>query len=146
MRKFLKRSLVSMLMASIACSPTSMAQQAQSPSLCAPSGFSLGFFNGVWNTDIDADSGAAALGVLVGTKHLAADTAQQEDIKTTTFYNTTGSSIGATRLQDVAGAHSGSGAERRAFSQQRMRINAGSVPGRVRPAAIATAKDKSARY
>lgn len=56
MRKLLKRGLVSMLMASIACSPASIAQQAQSPSLCAPSGFALGFFNGVWNTD-DAAAG-----------------------------------------------------------------------------------------
>lgn len=101
MRKFFTRGVVAVLLTSLTLTPVAMAQQAE-PTLCTPSGFSLGFFNGVWNTPIEADSGAASLGVLVGTKHLAADTGQQEDIKTTTFYNTTGASAAATKMQDVA--------------------------------------------
>ena len=102
MRNLIKRSGVAVLVMTLSLSPVVKAQQMPATTLCAPTGFSLGFFNGVWNTDIDADSGAVAIGELAGTKHLAADSGQQEDIKTTAFYNTTGTTAGATKFQDVA--------------------------------------------
>jgi len=58
--------------------------------------YTLGFFNGVWNTNYQADLGRNELRVLIG------DTYNNEPINYTTFYNHNGSSIGATGLQDLA--------------------------------------------
>lgn len=58
--------------------------------------YTIGFFNGVWNTSSQATDGAKELKELVG------ETYNNEPIKYTTFYNHTGASIDATPLQDLA--------------------------------------------
>lgn len=64
--------------------------------LCIASGYTVGFFNGVWNTKQQADDGRDALRILRG------ETFNDEPIQYETFYNSTGSSVGATALQDLA--------------------------------------------
>ena len=56
----------------------------------------LGFFNGVWNTEQQADKGLKALSQLVG------DTYNNEPINYTTFYNHTAPGYDVFGLQDVA--------------------------------------------
>lgn len=58
--------------------------------------YTLGFFNGVWNTQDQATTGRDALRILIG------DTYNNEPIRYESFYNHTGSSVGATALQDIA--------------------------------------------
>lgn len=58
--------------------------------------YTLGFFNGVWNTDHQADFGLKKLKDLIG------PTYNSEPVKYKAFYNHTGSSVGATALQDLA--------------------------------------------
>lgn len=58
--------------------------------------YTLGFFNGVWNTQDQATSGRDALRILIG------DTYNNEPVKYELFYNHTGSSVGVTALQDLA--------------------------------------------
>lgn len=64
--------------------------------LCTAQGYSVGFFNGVWNTPDQAAEGLAALRVLNGA------TLNGEPIQYEVFYNQTGSTAGATGMQDIA--------------------------------------------
>lgn len=58
--------------------------------------YTLGFFNGVWNTRHQASDGKRELQDLIGTTY------NNEPVKYENFYNHTGSSVGATALQDLA--------------------------------------------
>ena len=71
---------------------------AQTATLCDAKGYTVGFFNGVWNTNTQdgALSGLQALRVLVGTTY------KSEPVEYALFYNNTGSTVGATGVQDVA--------------------------------------------
>lgn len=69
---------------------------ATSNDLCLAEGYTVGFFNGVWNTVAQAGDGLAALRVLNGTSY------NGEPIQYENFYNTTGTSVGQTSLQDLA--------------------------------------------
>lgn len=64
--------------------------------LCTAQGYSVGFFNGIWNTPDQAAEGLAALRVLNGA------TLNSEPIQYEVFYNQTGSTEGATGMQDIA--------------------------------------------
>ncbi|MDP3586718.1 MAG: hypothetical protein Q8R58_01575 [Sulfuricurvum sp.] len=58
--------------------------------------YTLGFFNGVWNTEYESFDGTQAVRGLIG------NTYNNEPVKYESFYNHTGSSVGATSLQDLA--------------------------------------------
>lgn len=58
--------------------------QASATDLCAPSGYVLGFFNGVWNTHAQAVAGREMLARVVGPKY------KNETIEPELFYNTSG--------------------------------------------------------
>jgi hypothetical protein len=62
---------------------------AQVASLCTGKGYTIGFFNGVWNMPDDAANGMEALAALQG------DTFEGKPITYDTFYNTTGSAAGS---------------------------------------------------
>lgn len=65
--------------------------------LCAPAGYTLGFFNGVWNTYREATDGLLAL------NQVTTNTYNGLPISGEVFYNHTGcGTVGATCLQDVA--------------------------------------------
>lgn len=59
-------------------------------------GYVVGFFNGVWNTEIDAIDALAEIKGIVG------DTYNDERIRYEYFYNATGPSHGATMFEDIA--------------------------------------------
>jgi hypothetical protein len=63
---------------------------------CLTTGYTVGFFNGVWNTVQQANEGKKALQNLIG------DIYKSEPVVYESFYNTTGSVAGATALQDLA--------------------------------------------
>ena len=69
--------------------------QTQANATCNKS-YTLGFFNGVWNTQDQATSARDALRILIG------DTYSNEPVQYESFYNHTGTSVGATALQDIA--------------------------------------------
>lgn len=71
---------------------------AQTPgaSLCTARGYTVGFFNGVWNDEAGAINGMQALKSVLG------DTFKDEPVKYESFYNHTGSTAGATFMQDIA--------------------------------------------
>ena len=56
----------------------------------------VGFFNGVWNTEKQAQDGLQAIKTLVGLKHGATELRYEK------FYNQTGTATGNTALQDIA--------------------------------------------
>ena len=58
--------------------------------------YTLGFFNGVWNTYDQATTGRDELENLIG------DTYNNEPVKYESFYNHTGSTVGSNGLQDLA--------------------------------------------
>jgi hypothetical protein len=58
--------------------------------------YTLGFFNGVWNTQDQATSGRDELRILIR------DTYNNEPVKYEVFYNHTGSTVGSNGLQDLA--------------------------------------------
>lgn len=58
--------------------------------------YTLGFFNGVWNTDYEANIGREELKVLIGATY------NNEPVKYETFYNHTGGSVDSNGLQDLA--------------------------------------------
>lgn len=66
-------------------------------------GYTIGFFNGVWNTELEAIDGRNALqnAVREATGNQD-DTYNHEDVNYELFYNHTGSTVGATGLQDIA--------------------------------------------
>lgn len=65
--------------------------------LCKPGGYVIGFFNGVWNTEAQAQVGLANL-----RDSLFGSTYNNEPLEYELFYNQTGSESGATMLQDLA--------------------------------------------
>src|SRR5699024_6711115 len=69
---------------------------AEPGSLCTPGSYTVGFFNGVWNTQADALNGLQALRNLIGDRH------DGEAVEYTLFYNDTGSEIGQSGRQDLA--------------------------------------------
>ena len=64
--------------------------------LCLPSGYTFGFFNGVWNTPTQASDSLAALRSLIGNVY------NDEPIQYEVFYNHTGSTVDGSSLQDIA--------------------------------------------
>lgn len=90
---FFKRCIATLL---LVCQFSFGWAQVASGSLCVPTGYTMGFFNGVGNTVDEAADGLAALRALTGTN------LNSEPIQYEGFYNTTGSVAGATVLQDVA--------------------------------------------
>lgn len=88
--KIFKRATYVVLLA--LCLPT----VAASTDLCVATGYTFGFFNGVWNTPAQAADGLAALRSLVG------NTYNSEPVQYEAFYNHTGSTAGGTGLQDIA--------------------------------------------
>ena len=64
--------------------------------LCLGRGYTLGFFNGVWNTPTQASDGLAALRSLIGNVY------NDETIQYEVFYNHTGSTENGSSLQDIA--------------------------------------------
>lgn len=93
------RSLVvAMVTLSMVVLPGRASSQSTPSSLCNAKGYTVGFFNGVWNTNtIDsAQSGLNALKSLIG------ETRNNEPVEYVLFYNNTGSTVGATGAQDVA--------------------------------------------
>lgn len=67
-------------------------------SLCDAKGYTVGFFNGVWNTNTQD----GALGSLHALKAVAGTTHHSEPVDYELFYNHTGSTVGATSAQDIA--------------------------------------------
>ncbi|MFH0708643.1 MAG: hypothetical protein V2A75_00400 [Pseudomonadota bacterium] len=63
--------------------------------ICSKS-YTVGFFNGVWNTYDQATTGRSELKKLIG------DTYNNEPVKYEAFYNHTGDSVGSNGLQDLA--------------------------------------------
>lgn len=64
--------------------------------LCEPRGYTVGVFNGVWNTTRQAYNGRVLLEDLLGGEY------QGEPVEYENFYNTTGTENGATMAQDIA--------------------------------------------
>lgn len=64
--------------------------------LCIAKGYTMGFFNGVWNSPVQAADGMAAL------RDLKGNTFNNEPVQYESFYNHTGSTAGGTGLQDIA--------------------------------------------
>lgn len=75
--------------------PTSLRAQSAPLADCSR-GYILGFFNGVWNLPDDAFEGLEELQTLYG------DTYEDEPLVGEVFLNVTGSTVGATALQDLA--------------------------------------------
>lgn len=66
--------------------------------LCKPSGYVIGFFNGVWNTQLQALSGLSVI-----RDSLYGNTYNNEPLEYELFYNQTGSDrAGVTMLEDIA--------------------------------------------
>lgn len=85
-----------MLLAMAMALPTSAAAQTTQSSICEARGYTVGFFNGVWNTLPQAIDGRMALQELLGNEY------NSEPVEFENFYNTTGSSNDATMAQDIA--------------------------------------------
>ena len=64
--------------------------------LCETRGYTVGLFNGVWNTTRQAYDGRVLLEDLLGSEY------QGEPVEYENFYNTTGTENGATMAQDIA--------------------------------------------
>ena len=58
--------------------------------------YTVGFFNGVWNTRQQASDGKRELQDLIGPTH------NNQPVNYETFYNHTGSTVGSNGLQDLA--------------------------------------------
>ena len=68
-----------------------------------PAGYTVGFFNGVGNTELEAQDGLAALrDAFREANNSQSDIYDHEDVAFQYFYNHTGSTVGASVLQDVA--------------------------------------------
>jgi hypothetical protein len=65
-----------------------------------PSGYLIGFFNGVWNTEAQAKMGAESLRIL--NPSLLTEKFNGEYVQIDLFYNATGSSHGASDFEDIA--------------------------------------------
>lgn len=74
----------------------SFSLNASAVNLCIPKGYTVGFFNGVWNTPRQAAQGLNALKSLMGTTY------NTEPVQYEVFYNHSGSTVAATGLQDVS--------------------------------------------
>ena len=70
--------------------------QAGESSICEARGYTVGFFNGVWNTTRQAINRRNFLEEMLGSEY------NGEPIEYKNFYNTTGESNGATMAQDIA--------------------------------------------
>lgn len=95
-RRATRALLCTLLSLATAWAPTALAQT--TGSLCNARGYTVGFFNGVWNTNTldGAQSGLNAMRALIG------DTYNSEPVEYALFYNNTGSTVDATGAQDVA--------------------------------------------
>jgi hypothetical protein len=76
-----------------------LAQASTAPSnICASKGYTVGFFNGVWNATQASYDGLRALRRLSGNPNIY----RNEPVSYETFYNHTGATFGASPLQDLA--------------------------------------------
>lgn len=73
-----------------------MSTECSAKDLCAPSGYTVSFFNGVWNSLSDASESKEKIHILLG------DTYNGYPIKYGLLYNETGPALGATAMQDIA--------------------------------------------
>lgn len=95
--RFFFKSIASLLL--LAQCSLALAQASTPPSnICASKGYTVGFFNGVWNTPQAANDGSDIL------RHLGSNpgTYRNEPVYHEVFYNHTGSTVGASPLQDLA--------------------------------------------
>ncbi|MEO6923281.1 MAG: hypothetical protein ABI142_05600, partial [Bryocella sp.] len=96
--KFLFRSMV--LLLSIMMVSASSAQTGTTPCVL---GYSVGFFNGVGNTEVDGVDGRNAVQAAVrDVTGDPDDTYNNEPVTYQLYYNHTGSTVGASTAQDVA--------------------------------------------
>lgn len=86
--------------------------------LCTPGGITVGFFNGVWNTRSQAQSGREALAQLYGDTYAPTG----EPISYDNFFNTTGSEHGATGVEDLIETFKQRAAEQDAVLQNRFEL------------------------
>ncbi len=124
--KIMQRFVVA---ASIACfNFVNLAQAENTASLCTPSGYTVGFFNGVWNTFQEAVISAEELSILIsplGSENFSGTSSgvwNGEPVAVEVFYNTTGSSVGANGLQDIAEVFSQRAAELDGVLQNRWEL------------------------
>ena len=75
---------------------TALQASAVEGNICDTRGYTVGFFNGVWNTPYQAYDGRVFLRRLLGNEY------NGEPVEYENFYNTTGESNGATMAQDIA--------------------------------------------
>lgn len=76
--------------------PSTAQAQASESNICAIRGYTVGFFNGVWNTLPQAIDGRLALQELMGDEY------NSEPVEYENFYNNTGNTAGGTMAQDIA--------------------------------------------
>ena len=97
-----KQALIWVVFLLLSASPLARITAAQSPAPCVL-GYTVGFFNGVWNTELQGIDGRNALqAAFREASGNSNDTYNDEDVGYQLFYNHTGSSVGATPLQDIA--------------------------------------------
>jgi hypothetical protein len=89
-------AIATILILSGALAPTALASTYGYSKSCSSEEYTIGFFNGVWNTRKEAFASTALLiretGIFLN----------GEDLYHDTFYNHTGEAVGATALQDIA--------------------------------------------
>ncbi len=71
-------------------------REALAQNVCIAKGYTVGFFNGVWNDELGAQNGMQSLKAMIGSSF------RDEPVQYETFYNHTGSAVGATFMQDIA--------------------------------------------
>jgi hypothetical protein len=98
----MKAIRLAVLLSLVSCLVTPAARADTSGAPCVL-GYTVGFFNGVWNTEADAMDGLQALEAATQEAIGSTDgTYNHEDIGYQLFYNHTGTTVGATSLQDIA--------------------------------------------
>jgi hypothetical protein len=95
--RFVLGAIASLLL--LAPCSLALAQASTAPSnICASKGYTVGFFNGVWNATQASYDGLRALRRLSGNPNIY----RNEPVSYETFYNHTGATFGASPLQDLA--------------------------------------------
>jgi hypothetical protein len=96
-RQALSSTVIGLAAAFVVLAPEAAQAQTTTGTLCTARGYTVGFFNGIWNSWASAESGKKSLQAAVGSHY------NGEPISYEVYYNQTGSSqAGATGAQDVA--------------------------------------------
>ena len=90
-----RTKLTAALIANSLLFASSNANAGEDQDICKPSGYTVGFFNGVWNTHADAELGMATIAESLGDEH------NDESIRYALFYNKTGSANRASAAEDI---------------------------------------------